>query len=466
MRWMTFATCVIGVLAAGWWLFADTVRYHRPKQFGGNSIRFAHWGGYEEYVMWKEIIAAFHEVEPDIPIKHEYVVAMRYETKIQQQLVAGDAPDVMLFQDEPFPNFAPKGFAVLDEFVARDGVDLKKDYFDTAVESFLLDGQLRGMPLWGGNNLIYCNMRCFERASKYHGREVPLPADDWTLEEFVRVCQDLTFDDDGDGRIDQFGFMLPGWFYALPLMWPQGMRVLDSTRTRWLMTGPEAERAWGFYQNLRFGWRVSPMPAEQAEMGSDTAFFTGRIAMFTSGPWAQPFLQNTTLKDEYRIVHTPIGPAGRATRVTWDCLAVYDRIPPQRKQMAWRFVKFACGPVGQAIVAKYQRSVPALKSGATEFVRYDGGWGSRKFVEAMDYARLQPISPHWNEMDRQINRHLAGLLSDTPPRQTPAEFLAALANDPIIRRYFEVVEPPHEQLDSGGSGDVSQADASGEGGAP
>lgn len=437
MRWLLVRTAWIVVFAAaGWWLFADTVRYHRPQQRDSRTIRFAHWGGYQEYLMWKEIIAAFQQAHSDIRVHQEYVVAMRYETKIQQQLVAGNAPDVFLFQDEPFPNFAPKGFAALDDFLRGDRIDLRKDYFDTAIDSFVLDGQVRGMPIWGGDNLIYCNKRCFQRAARFHKRPVPLPSDDWTIDDFVRIAQDLTFDEDGDGRLDQFGFALPMWFYALPLLWPQGLEVLDATHTRWVMTGPAAEKAWQFYQDLRFRYRVCPSPAEQGEIDADTAFFTGQVAMFDSGPWAQPFLQSTSLKNDYYIVHMPSGPLGRATRVTWDCLAMYDGIPAPRKAAAWEFMKFACGPAGEAIVARYQRSVPALKAGAEQFVRCDAGQGSRKFVEALAYARLQPISPYWNEMDRQMWRHLADLMAEKPPRQTVAEFLDALATDPIILQCF------------------------------
>ena len=76
------------------------------------------------------------------------------------------------------------------------------------------------------------------------------------------------------------------------------------------------------------------MPAEQAGMNADTAFFTGRIAMCISGPWLQPFLKTTTLREDYRIIHAPRGPAGRATRVTWDALCIYDPISPRQKQMA------------------------------------------------------------------------------------------------------------------------------------
>jgi multiple sugar transport system substrate-binding protein len=252
----------------------------------------------------------------------------------------------------------------------------------------------------------------------------------------VQTAADLTFDEDGDGRLDQFGFALPSWIYSLPFFWAYGTNVLDETRTRWAMVGPEAEQAWRFYQDLRFRYHVSPLPVEQAEMNTDTALFTGRVAMCVNGPWMLPFLEATTLRDDYTILHMPRGPAGRATRVTWDALCIYDRIGPKRRQMAWKFVQFVCGPAGQEIVARYQRSVPALKSGAEQFRRYDDGSGSSKFVEALAYARMQPISPYWNEMDRTISRHMSDLLNEMGPRQSPAEFLASLASDPIIQRCF------------------------------
>ncbi len=436
MRFARRAMWMVVAVGAGWWLFADTVRYHWAGQRDDRLIRFSHWGTYQEYQMWRQIVAAFEKAEPRIHVRQEYVVAVRYQTKIQQQLVAGDAPDVFLFQDEPFPNFAPKGFAVLDDFLQRDGIDLRRDYFDSAVESFMIDGRLRGMPLWGGDNLIYCNKRCFDRAATVRGRPVPLPSDDWTLDDFVRIARDLTIDEDGDGRIDQFGFGMPTWLYGLPLMWAQGMHVLDPTRTRWAMTGPEAQRAWGFYQDLRFKYHVCPTAVEQGEMNTDTAFFTGRVAMVSNGPWIHPMLRGTGLKDDYVIVHMPRGPAGRVTRVTWDGLVINEGSSPRRKEAAWKFVRFVCGPAGQAIIARYQRLVPALRQGARVFVECDSGEGSRKFVEALEYARLQPISRHWNVMDRAIWRHTEGLMSEKPPRQTPGQFLTGLADDPVIRRCF------------------------------
>jgi ABC-type glycerol-3-phosphate transport system substrate-binding protein len=181
---------------------------------------------------------------------------------------------------------------------------------------------------------------------------------------------------------------------------------------------------------------VSPLPVEMAEMSTDAAFLTGRVAMCISGPWMQPFLVETTLRDDYAIVHVPRGPGGRATRVTWDSLCIYDHIGEARTELAWRFIKFACGEPGQEIVARYQRSVPALRSAAQSFREYDRGVGSYKFVDALEYARMQPISPYWNEMERTIHRHMSDLLNELGRRQTPDEFLDSLASDPVIQRCF------------------------------
>ncbi|MBN1345920.1 MAG: sugar ABC transporter substrate-binding protein, partial [Phycisphaerae bacterium] len=399
------------VAAVAWWLFADTLRYHFPDRFTEPVVRFAHWGDFAEYRVWQEVIGEFHKAYPDIRVRQEYIVGFRYETKIQQQIVSGDAPDVMMFQDEPFPTFAPRGFADLSELVAASDppIDLKREYFDTAVESFLIDGKPYGIPLCGGNVLIIWNKRCFARADKARGRRIRRPHDNWTMDEFLETARDLTIDEDGDGRIDQFGFMLPTWVYYLPFIWSHEARILDETRTQWRLVGPEAVSVFELYRRMRWEDRVCPTPIEQSEMLTDTAFFTGRIAMCVNGPWLLPFLNETSLgpregkPPEYGITHIPFGPTGkRYTRVTWDGLCMFKDLTRERKECAWKFIRFVCGKPGQDIVARSQQSVPALKASAEAFKRFDTGCGSHKFVEAFSYSRLQPITRNWYPMDRII----------------------------------------------------------------
>lgn len=64
-------------LSIGYWLFADTFRRHFPSVApDAGAIRFAHFGGYEDFELWREVIADFTQHHPDIPVRQEYVVGL------------------------------------------------------------------------------------------------------------------------------------------------------------------------------------------------------------------------------------------------------------------------------------------------------------------------------------------------------------------------------------------------------
>ncbi len=428
--------------ATAWWLFADTVRYHRPAMSeSADVVRFCHWGGFPEYRMWRELIEAFHREHPDIRIRQEYIAGMGfgYSTKVRQQLIAGTAPDVILYQDEPFPAIADRVFADLTDWAA----DLESEarFHPTALDAFRTAGRVRGVPVFGGSLLIFCNRRAFRRAAEHHGRDIGLPVDDWTLEDFRKLARALTCDFDGDGRTDQYALILPGWIYQLPLIWAAGAEFVDETRTRWTLNDRAALDAFTFYQDLRFTDRVAPSAGDLGQMNRDVAFLTDRVALYITGPWFQPLLAETTLRDDYHIVAMPRGPAGRFTRITWDALCLNARCPPKRRPAALAFLRFACAGPGQHIIARQQRAIPALASAAQTFRDHARG-GAEKFIDELAVARTQPITRGWHEMDRAIKRHLVDLMAEEGERVTPADFLRELADDPVIRRCFPGTSAP------------------------
>ena len=429
------------VIAVGWWLFADTVRHHYPPAADANTIRFAHFGTYQDFQTWGEVIAAFERAHPGLEVRQEYVVGMygAYNTKLRQQMLSGTLPHAFLVQLGPFANLA-EGFADLTDQVAdpHDGLDLAA-FAPTSVPAFTHQGRIRGLPVSGGNLLIYCNPDCFDRASAHHGQDIPLPDDSWTIQQFRELAKLLTCDFDGDGQFDQFGFWQPRWVYYLPFLWSFGADVLDRSATTWLLTGPEAEQALAFYQNMRIGDRVSPRPEEVAQMFQDTGFLTGTTAMCVNGPWFQPFLAATSLADRYHVAHIPAGPAGRVTRITWDGICMAPDLPPDQQANAWRFIRFVCSDQAQAILASTQRALPALASVTARFTRADSGQRSRKFAEALAYSRTQPVTPFFREMDYAVNRHLAKLLRRDDP-VTPRQCLADLAADRRIAEHFQMSE--------------------------
>jgi len=437
--------------AAGWWLFADTVRYYSQTDESG-PLRVSFWGDFQEYEMWKEFRAAWEAKHPDIPIKYEYVaLGSQYTPKIRRLLVADAAPDVFLFQDEPLPGFLADGkFEDLTAYLNTPGEELALgEYWKKSVEAFgRWEGRgaerkwhQYGIPIWGGCNVLFYHREIFARAGirvqgmrvqpdPLTGRGPPglrregggwvLNDQTWTVDEFVELARMLTVDDDGDGRIDQFGFWLPGRVYWLPWHWALGASVLDSRRRRITWYGPQCERSLQLWQDLLHKYHVAPTQAELGIMGPNVGFMTGRVAMYCQGPWVMPFLNATN--SPYDLLHMPRGPSGvRATRITWDAVVMFAG--SRKKELAWRFIRHLASRECQDIVARYQRAIPALSAAGDAFTAGNKDVAVGKFVEALvDYGRNQPISEHWELMDLKWRQAKSGLLSIRPEdRLTPAE---------------------------------------------
>jgi multiple sugar transport system substrate-binding protein len=467
---------VLGLAAAaGYWLLGDTFGKYAPSA-GARPLRVSFWGPFEEFRMWKEMLANFRRRHPDVPVRMEYFPS-RYDQKIQQLMVAADAPDVILYQDEPFPNIierdAARGiepkFADLTELAARRGERLTREglletFWATSVEAFGRwegEGAGRawhqyGLPVWGGCNLFYYNKACFRRAGIRLAR-LPGPKglvadpnggwllddEQWDLDEFVEACKLLRRDADGDGRVDQFGLSLGSALYWLPLHYACGADILNEDRTRTAFLGPAVEKSLTLWQDVVFKYHVSPRAAELGQMGEGVGFLTGRVAMFCSGPWGMPFLNEAQL--DYDVLHVPRNAQTRrrATRITWDCVAVAAGSP--KKDDAWLLVRHLTSMESMKVVANVQRSIPARKEAQDYFVQVNPKVTVRKFVEAAGaYARTQPITRHWSIMERAWRDAMSELRRDNPAKRlTVPQAIGMFHEQPKLR---QVLPPADEAL--------------------
>ena len=60
-------------------------------------------------------------------------------------------------------------------------------------------GTLYALPVECVPRLMFVNRTLIDREG------IALPTDDWTWDDFLAICQKITRDTDGDGRLDQFG---------------------------------------------------------------------------------------------------------------------------------------------------------------------------------------------------------------------------------------------------------------------
>ncbi len=487
------AVLVIG--AVGYWLFSDTVRFYSGSG-EDKPLRVSFAATSEEFEIWKQILDDFRKKYPDIPVKGEFIPA-RYEQKVQQLMVADDAADVILYQDEPFFHMVESGkFEDLMPYLLRDigqtdntqGLDeLKSQYWPTGLESF---GRYEGegkdklwrqyaVPVWCGCNLIFYNRSAFEKANlrveKHDGpeaiKELPdgtwlLDDNRWTISDFVRVCQHLTIDADGNGKPEQFGTTLPPWIYWFPIHWAIGADLLTPDKTHTVAYGPACEKSYQLYHDLRWKYNVVPTPADLGTMTERTGFFTGIAAMFSDGPWGMPFCNAVAEEGlSYGLLHMPRNDETgyRATRITWDGLAMYTG--SQKKEEAWLLIQHLCSESSQRAIAKLQRAIPAKRPPDDVFERAimqnnptpeDEQYASiyfctvnpdvdtRKFIEAIfDYGRLQPITEHWNVMTLTWAEALDGLQRIDPDRRyTVPEAIGRFYADKGNAKRLQEVLPP------------------------
>ncbi len=146
----------VAALAAAYWLFADTVRHYTHRPADPNLIRFSHFGTYQDFQTWGEVLRAFEAEHPGLRVRQEYVSGWygMYDTKLRRQILSQTLPEVVLVQYGPFQSIA-EHFEVLDDGLGDPGAPrsagiLLDELDPIALSCFQVDGRQRGLPVSGG----------------------------------------------------------------------------------------------------------------------------------------------------------------------------------------------------------------------------------------------------------------------------------------------------------------------------
>ena len=169
------------------------------------TLRVAWWGGQERHDRTLQVIEMYEEQNPHVKIEPEYSGFDGYFDKLNTQLAAGNAPDIIQFGGN------------LNDFVMRDVILPLDDYIgneldiglhdESMIDSATFDGSFYGVTLgttaWG----VLVNKTLFEEAG------IAMPSKEWTWEEFKELTPQLTENLDGtygtgDFREDGFGVFL------------------------------------------------------------------------------------------------------------------------------------------------------------------------------------------------------------------------------------------------------------------
>lgn len=197
-----FIVCIGGILE-----IPKRILYKNTLTIGVFSDSF--WGvqnGYS-YRILDDAIEMMKTKYPDINVRYESgILKEDYSEWLSEKLISKDAPDVFMVLPDDFNDLISVGaLKELSGIIEEDQTFHENHYFTSAFNSAKYNGELYALPYECAPQLMFINKTILDK------EEIPLPKDNWTWEDFLSICEKVTKDLDGDGRIDQFGTVGYTW---------------------------------------------------------------------------------------------------------------------------------------------------------------------------------------------------------------------------------------------------------------
>jgi multiple sugar transport system substrate-binding protein len=337
----------------------------------------------------------------------------------------GKCPDVLMTWDLTYAELAARGVLLdLNTMLTQDTAfasQLKSDSIESLYDTFNYDGGQFSLPeQWSGNYLSY-NKQLFAKAG------VPQPPttweNPWSFAQFADTATALTRRD-GSGRVTQWGFVNTWVSYYSAGLFAMNNGVSWSTPrknpTHLNFDNPAYMDAVQFYADLANTHKVSPNASEVQSMSTPDLFATGKAAMALGGHWRyQTFIRAEGL--DFDVTSLPVGPSlasGHAACSNIGTTGLAISASSRRKEQAWEFVKFATGPVGQAVIAETCLFVPVLRSALNSdgFAKSHRRLGNLPIlIQGPGHSEGLPVTPAWEKIVALMDRNLGPVLRGSRP---------------------------------------------------
>jgi multiple sugar transport system substrate-binding protein len=360
----------------------------------------------------QELVDRFNREHPHIQVESLYVGQEDQQLPKILASVVGNAPPDMLWFNPTLTGQLVELNAIrpLDDFLAASPV---KDEIDPALlETMQFQGHIWSVPFGTNNAGIFYRPSLFKAAGISQ-----LPK---TWEELRQVAKALTRDTDGDGRIDQYGMLLPlgkgEWtvFMWLPFLWSGGGELIPVNPQNVNLVNDSAIAALQFWRDLiEDNSAVLSLPERGYEM---SGFIAGKVAMQFSGPWTLGELKRTGV--EFSVFPMP-SEARQATVIGGENLFLF-KTTPERERAAFTFAEYVMGEEFQTQWAIETGYLPVnLKARQSEayqaFVEQQPA--VEVFLKQAEYGRSRPIFRGYSRISESLGRAIeAVLLGKSSPK--------------------------------------------------
>ena len=316
--------------------------------FAGSNWDIPNWSSSK---ITDEAITRFEAIHPRIQIKYlTGIPKSDYSEWLAQKTIMGKEPDVFCVLESDFNTLASIGILKkLDGLIKNDSEFQMAKFYTNAVKSGQFSGSQYALAREVVPVLMFVNKTLLTKEG------MVIPRGDWTWDDFYRICQRVTKDTDGDGKIDQFGTVGFDWHHAV---YTNGQQLFDPYGTKAMFDQPGVVEAIQYIQKLNrlnANIRVTPDDYDNGKVAFRPFPFSAYRAYKS-----YPYRLIRYAQFEWECIKLPRGPRGKnASELHSFLIGISARTKHQRE--AWEFLKFLTYDWEmQMNVYKYSYGVPVL----------------------------------------------------------------------------------------------------------
>ncbi len=313
---------------------------------GPVTIQLSYKGSASEVALREKMGQMYMDKHPNVTIEW-ITLGSNIAQKLMVLASGNELPDV-IYLNEDVLSFASRNILYpMNDLIARDNFDTSV-FYKELLDVCTLDGKVYALPQEVSPYVVYYNIDMFEAAG------VPLPTDDWTLDEFYAACAALT-----DAEKGIYGIRMPiNWsdrqlnYFArfdAPVFTEDGKEVAFNNE--------KGLAALKFLNKMVVEDKVATSPADAIAIGSSfgSMFRNQQIAMEESGLWSLPGFLSTPLEFRWDVVMAPKGAkqASKAGVLNWAISADSEHV-----DLAWDIIKFFTSTEGMCEIASACMALP------------------------------------------------------------------------------------------------------------
>lgn len=345
--------CLLVLLGGMWGLYLHQKQEKEVVYFG--MIAGSYWdvpaGNCYEVV--DAAIERFEEKHPGVRVEYvSGILKEDYREWLAEQILLGKEPDVFMIPAGELDMLASLGVVKeLETLMEKDAGFQKEEYYAGAYAYGNIRQVQYALPYESVPTLMFVNKTLLNREG------IPMPEDNWTWEDFLLLCRQVTKDTDRDGAIDQFGCFDYGWREAVHA---NGVQLFAKDGSTSCFSDARVEAAVKFVRELYQINRGFTVTSREFDAGKVAfrPFAFSEYRTYKPYPWRIKKYSDF----EWDCVKLPVGPDGKGeSELSTLLMGMSSRTG--NEELAWELMKELCyAQETQIHLLKASQGLPVIRS--------------------------------------------------------------------------------------------------------